>query len=600
MTYRGYHRIKSASCLISIDQAIELCPRNQRDDKVFHPDRQDSKNIFAIDNIESESTGLAVVKTKPDVQITLANPMFKASNEKFCFSFIRIVNITTLMDPVYNPSIRILQEKLSHLVQTYLDSTTCKKVCIDYPSKEPISIEARAPSEEFTPKRYRSAIKLQEKIEIINFWEQHKSMSIIQISEHFGHPRTTIHGVLKKKDILLSVSKHQPQSSNIPAACRIVETRFRILEELLAAWLHKLKADGVIVSNKKITTQAFEIHRMLSGLLREPLPPCLFTSGWLKGFRKRRGLNPILTSCTRTKSCKFDITDSELNIQEYKKSNIYVCDMTSMFLGLMPVNVFQNMEALKTTSRHDRYSASVLLCCDATGKDKLDPLVFVRQNEGVFVAEGYDGITLDHSTEDATKASIENWLDELDEKLNRDVLLFVDIDMWKLLGLDRKKTTFLWKRIQLHKLQGLRSGMMPLSAEIMKEFKANYHTLLIERWRNGMKQSKDIENMMSTEAQLKLLPEAWQMVHCSTVTNCFQRLYSAYDSLSEGHQSNTTRTHVETKLTQALKSAFPTVPETVLQYYLIQDKDTGPSSFLRAKISELQRNCDFEMCFDTK
>ncbi|KAF9172647.1 hypothetical protein BGX21_009508 [Mortierella sp. AD011] len=349
----------------------------------------------------------------------------------------------------------------------------------------------------------------------------------------------------------MDVSKHQPQASLIPDAFRIVEARFRILEELLSSWLFKLEITGMAVSNKKITTQAFEVHRMLSGLLREPLPPCLFTSGWLKGFKKRRNISPVAMK----EECKSENTTSQPNLQTYAEEDTYICDMT------------------------------------------------IRQSEGVFETEGYSDIMLDPSADDASKTSIENWLNNfaMNDK-ERKILLLVDTTLWELLSIGLGKTLHQWNnKILLHKLQEPRNGMPSIGARIMKEFKANYHTLLVEKWAKN--KPRNAEYMADTEPHLKFIPKAWQSVHQETIKSCFRGLHSSPSLSHAGHQTNavqSARTHVETKLSQVLKSAFPTVPDTVLQYYLIQDKDTGPSSFLRTQISELQKNCDFEMFFRTR
>ncbi|KAF9979713.1 hypothetical protein BGZ65_006114 [Modicella reniformis] len=50
---------------------------------------------------------------------------------------------------------------------------------------------------------------------------------------------------------------------------------------------------------------------------------------------------------------------------------------------------------------------------------------------------------------------------------------------------------------------------------------------------------------------------------------------------------------------QAVQKVYTSVPDTVLQYYLTQDSDIGPSSLLRVKILEMQHHEDFKDCFES-
>ncbi|KAI8598515.1 hypothetical protein EDD21DRAFT_446118 [Dissophora ornata] len=137
-------------------------------------------------------------------------------------------------------------------------------------------------------KRQRKALQLQEKLEIIDYWEQNSPISFQKMETHHDVPRTTIYGIIKDRQRLQTLARSQPRAHLTLGTSRMVESRFRVLEELLVAWIMDLRSQCIPVYDKKITTQAFEIHRMLSGLLAEPLPACSFSSGWLKNFKKRR------------------------------------------------------------------------------------------------------------------------------------------------------------------------------------------------------------------------------------------------------------------------------------------------------------------------
>lgn len=160
----------------------------------------------------------------------------------------------------------------------------------------------------------------------------------------------------------------------IPDSFRVAESRFKILEEVLMTWLNDLRSRGIPVERKTVMAQALDIHRMLSGLLVDPLPPFSFTSGWLKGFEKRQRI--VLQNGTHVGGGEvkeaMDVSDiAEEVFQQYKLNDIYVCEMTSMYLNLVPLKPQQVTAAIKTGSS----AACIMLCFNASGTDKRDSLV---------------------------------------------------------------------------------------------------------------------------------------------------------------------------------------------------------------------------------
>ncbi|KAF9345099.1 hypothetical protein BGX26_003522, partial [Mortierella sp. AD094] len=109
---------------------------------------------------------------------------------------------------------------------------------------------------------------------------------------------------------------------------RVVENRFRILEVLLLDWNLNLESRGIRVTNRKLCAQAFEIHRMLSGLLKDPLPQCLFTTGWLKGFKERRAAHFAIASSTQERSQSDKVKDMLGKLHDFSEDDIYTCNVT--------------------------------------------------------------------------------------------------------------------------------------------------------------------------------------------------------------------------------------------------------------------------------
>ncbi|KAI8597030.1 hypothetical protein EDD21DRAFT_229668 [Dissophora ornata] len=226
-------------------------------------------------------------------------------------------------------------------------------------------------------KRPKKAIQIQKKLEIIKYWEQNQNVTFQKIGEYFGIPRTTIYGIVKVREELWAFDKNQPRASLTLETSRMVEPQLRILEEVLMTWITDLQSRCAPISGPKIIGQAFNIHRMLSGLLVEPLPPCKFTSGWLKNFKKRRHLSHKAMHREVTAPDEVERAFKEVRdeIAGYAINRIYTCGVTSMYLSTIPTAAFQNEGRNYQTNSVDSASVSVLFCSNADGSDKRKPLV---------------------------------------------------------------------------------------------------------------------------------------------------------------------------------------------------------------------------------
>ncbi|KAF9995916.1 hypothetical protein BGZ65_008470, partial [Modicella reniformis] len=141
----------------------------------------------------------------------------------------------------------------------------------------------------------------------------------------------------------------------------MAESRFRILEELLVAWILDLGSRGVSANGKKITAQAFEIHRMLSDFLVDPLPPCKFSSGWLKRFKSRcssslatiQGANSTgnMEKCWRFEGLSW------LAFQ-LGGDDIYTCSAASMYLNMLPTSFYDDSRQESSSNGMDASNAS--------------------------------------------------------------------------------------------------------------------------------------------------------------------------------------------------------------------------------------------------
>ncbi|KAF8941689.1 hypothetical protein BGZ58_000025 [Dissophora ornata] len=265
----------------------------------------------------------------------------------------------------------------------------------------------------------------------------------------------------------------------------------------------------------------------------------------------------------------------------FNMRSVYWCDVTNMFLGAMPTRTFQN---------------------GAQENHK------IRHGPGILEIDGYGDMVVDAGAEDLTTSVFKDWLTRFGRMraLPFKVALLVDEAVWRLLEVDPSESTYATGGVTVFKVPRELSALMPLSDGIAKELKANFHILLMEAKKAAISRPTGAAtpasvtqiNDISIEDHLKFIPEAWNRVPSVTLNHSFKRFLPSTPllPLNDGDQQ-----HVDSvpKLKRALEDAFPAFPDYILEYYLHHDRDVGPSSFLRAKIQEMQRHPDYENLFGT-
>ncbi|CAG8694827.1 8167_t:CDS:2 [Cetraspora pellucida] len=67
------------------------------------------------------------------------------------------------------------------------------------------------------------------------------------------------------------------------------------------------------------------------------------------------------------------------------------------------------------------------------------------------------------------------------------------------------------------------SVIQPCDARIIKNFKANYHKLLVTKWINNIENRKSFEPINVKEA-IYLISDAWKQVVLTTIINCWNKI----------------------------------------------------------------------------
>ncbi|KAF9905998.1 hypothetical protein BX616_000855 [Lobosporangium transversale] len=480
---------------------------------------------------------------------------------------------------------------------------------------------------EHSRKRTRKALSLYTKLEIIQAWES--SCAIPELVKRFKAARTTIIGVIAKREAILEEAKKQNCVPRMMQTSRIVEARFFVLEKLLSGWIYHLNERCIPISNNRIVGQALELLRMLSGFLAAPLPPCLFTYSWLKGYKKRHNIpqgKMIEQASVSSEETKFAQISVRWKLNTYDEEDIYTCDVVSMFTGMLPLSLVQKEYRQEPIQRVDASSFSVLICSNFTGSKKREPLILVRQGPMLSTNNNKNGASSARvRPDDLTESTFKKWLTDFDMELSRDVVLLIDETMWRFFRMSQTMPLLPLRFIKLVPVPRPLSALLPMSAKIAKDFKAYYHTFLIEAFlandkaRNQTSHSihsnngsgPDHSKNRSPKNEPEAIHEAWNQIQKKTIQSCSRDFLASLEpSQTEELPSSSTSplskikaslvfkcNNAETKLIAALKSIEPKVPDSVLQYYRTQDMYTGPSTFLRSQILMMRKHPDFAGCF---
>lgn len=482
-------------------------------------------------------------------------------------------------------------------------------------------------------KRARNPLTLQMRLDIIKFKDDHPGWSVIKISEKFNIPRTTVHGILKRRGRFEQDINGCPHGGLSSERYSRAESPFRILELLLVDWLLDLKSQGILGDSNKntilgidrnmVTAQAFEMHRMLSGL-STPLVPCEFSTGWFDKFQKRRA---CLLTC-RINNNNTALQDDNWIFPETHATrfsgyleDVYTCGLTSMFMNKIPTTAYVGSGQDPAIDTQDALIASVLLCCNASGTDHRPLHILVRHSQSIIETEDSYGKPVSSGAEDLTVSELEGWLKDFDKTLDHTILLIMDPSVWE--PYTRiKDVNKRWKFIRIVKVPRINNQSLPMAAGIVREFRRRYFWLVLSE---GM---RDRPNGYETnlEVYLGFLTLAWSDVRRPTIVSSFEKVlglikeqllrcqrgqppqrppetgYRSQRYLPPMFKAATFRSRqvdLDEDFPVVVKRALPHVPTAVRQYYLTQDSSIGPSRFLWAKIQEMQRHDDFKDCFGT-
>jgi Tc5 transposase DNA-binding domain/DDE superfamily endonuclease/CENP-B N-terminal DNA-binding domain len=219
------------------------------------------------------------------------------------------------------------------------------------------------------PRKRRMHLTLKSKQEMCQRKEANPSLTIDQLSEEYGCDRSTVSKILKTKSEWLSIQLTQSQAKK-----KINQSvKFEELETALTIWTRRVLLQNAILTDELMQLQAKKFARLLNISEND----FKASNGWLDKFKKRHDMRRFKIQ-GESESAPIELLPGHRKelvelLRQYRPEDVYNADETGLFFRMTPDQTLAT-QAVKGKKK-DKERITVLLCTNATGTDKLKPLV---------------------------------------------------------------------------------------------------------------------------------------------------------------------------------------------------------------------------------
>lgn len=383
----------------------------------------------------------------------------------------------------------------------------------------------------------------------------------------FGCARSTISVILKEKEKWLAI----PQDGQAGKRIRHRDGKFPKLEECLALWHSHAEAAKLPTSDRALQIVARDIGAAI-GIGSEELK---FSSGWLQGFKARFGLHSV-TMHGEAASSPLTSLDEERTalkriLSDYNPKDIFNADETGLFYR-MPPNRTLSTSSNVSGHKKDKSRITVLLGCNATGSEKLKPLVigtafnprpFKNINRALLPVEY-------HANKKAWMRSdiFFPWLYSLNRNFsaaNRHVLLLIDNAPSHFVSGEIPK----FCHLKVHCLPpNCTTHLQPMDAGIINSFKVIYKCLyllyLIECFEDQHPADASSLHKINIRQAINFISDAWDEVSKTTIVNCWRHTGILPDQEPTSQSIGILNLLNENNIQSILEQIAPQYPGTIM------------------------------------
>lgn len=269
-----------------------------------------------------------------------------------------------------------------------------------------------------TPKKKRKSLTAAQKKEVCLKKISTPILKQKDLANEYGVSEGMIGSILKTKDHWLAIDTDSYQAG----LRRERKIRFPIIEEALTLWVENAIKANLIISDNILLTKALEFAYLCK---EEKFKG---SNKWVDNFKKRHNLKQynIHGASQDLETMREDLRQI---LKNYDLNDIFNCDETGLFWKMQPSRTISNGQVLGTKQAKNR--VTVLLTCNATGSEKLCPLL-IHKNPQVLKNVDKKTLPVDYYWNSKSLMQVSIWnqyLEKLDTRMRRqgrNILLLID------------------------------------------------------------------------------------------------------------------------------------------------------------------------------
>ncbi|MEW8693664.1 MAG: hypothetical protein AB2535_21740 [Candidatus Thiodiazotropha endolucinida] len=369
-------------------------------------------------------------------------------------------------------------------------------------------------------KRRRTQFSVAEKKEIVAYQSEHPKATQLEIASYFSKEWGKQVGRSTVSDILRVKAKWTNASKDGDTTVRQRTGKHENIEQALFLWFSDVRSKNAYVNDQMLVEKA----KFFGDELK--VDDFQYSRGWLQKFKKRHNIASHVAHGEADSADPTVVSQGRQQLQEdlaaYDPNNIYNMDETGLFYRLLPNSTLATGPVSGTKKQKDRIT--VALCSNATGTDKLVPLVIGKfQRPRCFGKTFNPSVYVEYTFNRKawmTGAIFQDWLSKFNRRMRvarRQVILLVDnatSHSTEGLRLTNVIVKFLPPNTTAH--------IQPMDAGIIRNFKGHYRKLLVKYFLQCIEDEED--QKVSMKLAITYVKEAWASVKQSTIVNCWKHV----------------------------------------------------------------------------
>ncbi|MBW0510972.1 hypothetical protein O181_050687 [Austropuccinia psidii MF-1] len=421
-----------------------------------------------------------------------------------------------------NQSSQQIQPYINNLHQNSSNSFNSNLSNINHLDHSPSSLSAN---------KKRNSTTVAHKLHVIDYHYKLNSTQK-QTAQKFGYTQSQLSRWLKEEEELREYVLDKGSSGK-----RQRTGDFPQIEDTLLRYFLEAKSRNISPSDdslKERTKSFMKLYNIPQNLLK-------VSNGWLLRFKSRNNIKSYVRPSSPFFSKTRIITSPhQLKIltDSFTQNDIYTAGQASLFCDLAPL-----IDSFHFKLK-DRLRLTFLLCTNADGSDKRNPLVVGQLiDPEAFQSKSFNKPFWYRFTTHGwlTAPIFAEWIKKFDRDMQRQqrkVLLLIDNSSGHVYDHDSLVNT------SIHLLPtNLISQIQPLNLGIIKNFKSNYRRNLIETYIQTLL-NKDLIIQLPQHHQVKAIEcahIAWDEITSKTIQNCFQHTGIISSRSSDGKTISTTQ-----------------------------------------------------------